>query len=80
MPQPTVEPTRTTVDLPCGKVSYLTWAADSAAPTVVLLHGGGVDSAFLSWGGIGPGLAQAGYRVIARTTPVTARVRRHHCR
>jgi len=69
VPQPTVEPTRTTVDLPCGKVSYLTWAADSAAPTVVLLHGGGVDSAFLSWGGIGPGLAQAGYRVIAPDHP-----------
>jgi pimeloyl-ACP methyl ester carboxylesterase len=35
----------------------------------VLLHGGGVDSASLSWGGVGPRLAAAGYRVIAPDHP-----------
>ncbi|MCG7610066.1 MULTISPECIES: alpha/beta fold hydrolase [Mycobacterium] len=50
-------------------MSYLTWATDLAAPAVVLLHGGGVDSASLSWGGIGPRLAEAGYRVIAPDHP-----------
>ncbi|BDY31047.1 alpha/beta fold hydrolase [Mycolicibacterium mageritense] len=60
---------RSTVELPSGTVSYLTWTADRAAPTVVLLHGGGVDSASLSWGEIGPRLAQAGYRVIAPDHP-----------
>ncbi|MGK2866914.1 MAG: alpha/beta fold hydrolase [Mycobacterium sp.] len=40
-----------------------------AASTVVLLHGGGVDSASLSWGGIGPRLADAGYRVLAPDHP-----------
>lgn len=35
----------------------------------MLLHGGGVDSASLSWGGIGPRLAQAGYRVVAPDHP-----------
>ncbi|MCV7205952.1 alpha/beta hydrolase [Mycolicibacterium peregrinum] len=69
MPELTVEPTRTTVDLPCGPVSYLSWATDPTAPAVVLLHGGGVDSASLSWGGIGPRLAEAGYRVIAPDHP-----------
>ncbi|MGV0813884.1 alpha/beta hydrolase [Mycolicibacterium boenickei] len=61
--------TRTVVDLASGPVSYLTWAPERPAPTVVLLHGGGVDSAALSWGGIGPRLAQAGYRVIAPDHP-----------
>lgn len=63
------EPTRSSVELPCGPVSYLTWAPDLAAPAVVLLHGGGVDNASLSWGGIGPRLAEAGYRVIAPDHP-----------
>ncbi|WP_243858548.1 alpha/beta fold hydrolase [Mycobacterium sp. DL440] len=36
---------------------------------MLLLHGGGVDSASLSWGGIGPRLAQAGYRVVAPDHP-----------
>lgn len=66
---PAVEPTRTTVELPCGAVSYLAWSIDPQAPTVVLLHGGGVDSASLSWGGLGPRLAHAGYRVIAPDHP-----------
>ena len=37
--------------------------------TVVLLHGGGVDDASLSWGGVGPSLAEAGHRVIAPDHP-----------
>ncbi|WP_264076887.1 alpha/beta fold hydrolase [Mycolicibacterium houstonense] len=61
--------TRAVVDLPSGPVSYLSWAPDDAGPTVVLLHGGGVDNASLSWGGIGPRLAQAGYRVVAPDHP-----------
>lgn len=69
MPEPTVEPTRSTVELPSGAVSYLTWTTDRAAPPVVLLHGGGVDSASLSWGGVGPRLARAGYRVVAPDHP-----------
>nr|WP_280833908.1 alpha/beta hydrolase [Mycolicibacterium frederiksbergense] len=63
------EPNRTTIELPCGPVSYLTWSPDKSAPAVVLLHGGGVDNASLSWGGIGPLLADAGYRVIAPDHP-----------
>jgi pimeloyl-ACP methyl ester carboxylesterase len=61
--------TRATVDLPSGPISYLTWTTERPAGTVVLLHGGGVDSAELSWGGIGPGLAAAGYRVICPDHP-----------
>lgn len=57
------------VDLPSGPVSYLTWAPRHPASTVVLLHGGGVDNASLSWGGVGPRLADAGYRVIAPDHP-----------
>jgi pimeloyl-ACP methyl ester carboxylesterase len=66
---------RSTVTLRWGPVSFLEWpAAASASPspsrrTVVLLHGGGVDSASLSWGGVGPRLAEAGYRVIAPDHP-----------
>lgn len=37
--------------------------------TVLLLHGGGYDSAALSWGGVGAALAGAGYRVIAPDVP-----------
>lgn len=36
---------------------------------MVLLHGAGVDNASLSWGDIGPRLAEAGYRVIAPDHP-----------
>ncbi|MBU9764509.1 alpha/beta hydrolase [Mycobacterium sp. TNTM28] len=64
-----MEPSRTVIELPSGPISYLTWAVDRDVPTVVLLHGGGVDSASLSWGGIGPRLAEAGYRVLAPDHP-----------
>lgn len=57
------------MDLPSGPVSYLTWAPRQPVSTVVLLHGGGVDNASLSWGGIGPRLAEAGYRAIAPDHP-----------
>ncbi|MEV0669589.1 alpha/beta fold hydrolase [Mycobacterium sp. NPDC050441] len=50
-------------------MSYLVWEPPNPGSTVVLLHGGGVDNASLSWGGIGPRLAQAGHRVIAPDHP-----------
>jgi pimeloyl-ACP methyl ester carboxylesterase len=62
---------RSTVDVPWGSISYLEWPTvpTASATTVLLLHGGGVDSASLSWGGVGPRLAAAGYRVIAPDHP-----------
>lgn len=65
-----MSPTRSAVTLPWGEVSYLEWdAPEPDAPVVVLLHGAGVDSAELSWGGLAPGLAAAGLRVIAPDHP-----------
>lgn len=66
-----VDAGRATIDLQTGPVSYLSWAPARPvpAPTVLLLHGGGVDSASLSWGSIGPRLADAGYRVLAPDHP-----------
>lgn len=60
---------RSETELSSGRVSYLTWSPEHPSGTVVLLHGGGVDSAELSWGGIAPGLAAAGYRVICPDHP-----------
>lgn len=60
---------RSTISLPCGEVSYLDFHPDGAAGTVVLLHGGGVDSAALSWAQVGLRLASAGYRIIAPDHP-----------
>jgi len=50
-----MEPDRRTAGLPWGEVSYLEWRpeAPTRACTVLLLHAGGVDSACLSWGGVG---------------------------
>lgn len=64
-------PERSTVALPGATVSYLEWAARRPASglTVLLLHGGGLDNAALSWGGIGPRLAAAEHRVVAPDHP-----------
>lgn len=61
---------RTVIDLPHATVSALEWrpAAETGLP-VLLLHGGGADSAELSWGEVGPALADAGHRVIAPDHP-----------
>jgi pimeloyl-ACP methyl ester carboxylesterase len=45
------------------------YEAGSKGPVVVLLHGGGVDSAHLSWGGVMAPLAASGYRVLAPDLP-----------
>lgn len=58
---------RSSVRLSWGTVSYLEWG--DGPSTVLLLHGGGVDSASLSWGGVGPRLAANGYRVVAPDHP-----------
>ncbi|MCH1882670.1 alpha/beta hydrolase [Agrococcus sp. ARC_14] len=62
---------RHTIELPSGPVSYLEWrpAAPAGASDVLLLHGGGLDSAWLSWGDLGARLAAAGHRVIAPDAP-----------
>jgi len=65
-----MEARRRTLDLGWGKVSYLEWGPEYAARTVVLLHGGGVDNAELSWGELGGSLADAlGARVLAPDHP-----------
>lgn len=65
-----MEPARRTAAMPWGDVSYLEWRPPAApGSTVLLLHGGGLDSAWLSWGGIGGELAAAGHRVIAPDHP-----------
>ena len=68
---------RRTIDLEWGTVSCLAWepeetaaAARDAPPLpVLLLHGGGVDSAWLSWGDVGAALAARGHRVVAPDLP-----------
>lgn len=64
---------RHTVTLSCGQISYLDFRPRDddlkPDPTVVLLHGGGTDSAALSWDEAGPQLAAGGFRVIAPDHP-----------
>ncbi|GAA3657404.1 alpha/beta fold hydrolase [Microbacterium marinilacus] len=63
---------RIDVDLGWGTISALEWPAPEradAARTVLLLHGGGADSAWLSWGDLGERLSAAGHRVIAPDHP-----------
>lgn len=60
---------RSILELPWGPVSYFDFRPDHPVGTVVLLHGGGVDSASLSWGDVGPRLAAAGFRVVAPDHP-----------
>lgn len=58
--------------LPLGEltVSVREWTPDQhTGSTVLLLHGGGADSAELSWGGVGPALAAQGHRVLAPDHP-----------
>lgn len=64
-----MDPERRVMELAWGKVSYLEWRSDAPTRTIVLLHGGGVDSAELSWTGLGSALAEAGHCVIAPDHP-----------
>ena len=65
-----MDPRRTSITLPHSTVSTLEWRpeCESAVP-VLLLHGGGADSAELSWGAVGAALAAAGHRVFAPDHP-----------
>jgi pimeloyl-ACP methyl ester carboxylesterase len=65
-----MEPRRSRIDLAHAAVSALEWrpAVETGIP-VLLLHGGGADSAELSWGEVGAVLADAGHRVIAPDHP-----------
>lgn len=61
---------RREVRLAGGPASYLDWTpSGTVRRTVVLLHGGGLDSALLSWGDFGGRLAAAGHRVLAPDAP-----------
>lgn len=65
-----MEPRRIRIDLPHATVSALEWhPADEKRTPVLLLHGGGADSAELSWREVGSALAEAGHRVIAPDHP-----------
>ncbi len=69
VPAPTAS--RRSLTLPWGEISYLHWAPADREPAgdVLLLHGGGLDSASLSWGEVGAELAASGYRVAAPDLP-----------
>lgn len=58
------------IALSMGTISYVEWTpvAETGFP-VLLLHGGGTDSAMLSWGELAPALSAAGHRVIAPDHP-----------
>ena len=62
---------RRLLQFPWGDISCLCWdpADHDPAGDVLLLHGGGLDSASLSWGAVGPALAASGYRVVAPDLP-----------
>lgn len=61
---------RRQIALPIGMISYVEWRPRTETGTpVLLLHGGGADSAMLSWGEVAPALADAGHRVIAPDHP-----------
>lgn len=65
-----MEPSRRQIAVTGASVSFLEWRpTEESGPPVLLLHGGGVDSADLSWGQVGPALADAGHRVIAPDHP-----------
>lgn len=65
-----MESRRGQIDVTGATVSFLEWRpTEETGAVVLLLHGGGADSAELSWGAVGPALAQAGHRVIAPDHP-----------
>lgn len=66
-----VEPVRGSLDLEWGEVSYLEWRPPSptSRPDVLLLHGGGLDSANLAFERLGRVIADAGHRVVAPDHP-----------
>ena len=65
-----IEAIRQTLILNSGSVSYLEWnPLVTSHGDILLLHGGGYDSASLSWGGVGGSLAEAGWHVLAPDTP-----------
>ncbi len=58
------------INLRWGSVNYLEWnPAQACRGTLILLHGGGLDSASLAWSRVGTELAEVGYRVIAPDHP-----------
>ncbi|MFZ2429197.1 MAG: alpha/beta hydrolase [Propioniciclava sp.] len=61
---------RRALELSWGRVSAW-WFPPQGRPRgdVLLLHGGGLDNASLSWGGLAPVLAASGYRVVAPDAP-----------
>ena len=61
-------PTSNTIQLSAGRVRYLSAGEDTGRPPLLLLHGGGTDSATLSWGGVIGPLAE-GRRVLAPDLP-----------
>ena len=65
-----MDPRRTQLELRHATVSVLEWRprAETGMP-VLLLHGGGADSAELSWAEVGPAIAAAGHRVLAPDHP-----------
>lgn len=67
-----MEARRHSIDLDRGTVSYLAWDGrrdHEHGRAVVLLHGGGLDNAQLSWSDLGPALAARGHRVLAPDHP-----------
>ncbi|WP_102192976.1 alpha/beta fold hydrolase [Microbacterium aurantiacum] len=60
---------RLSVDIEGATVSVAEWTATRPTTTILLLHGGGSDSAELSWGELGPALAATGHRVLAPDHP-----------
>lgn len=63
-------PHRRDLTVRTGTVSLLEWTPDEPTGSdILLLHGGGLDSAELSWGETGPALAAAGHRVFAADHP-----------
>src|SRR5574341_1179349 len=69
MSEPTLQSRQETVSLPGGCQIAAYHFGVEGGPPVVLLHGGGLDSAMLSWRDTIPALVEAGYRVYAFDWP-----------